>query len=144
MKYIHPFSKLIVLSALVTITFFSPVQAKDKLDGYLCSFAKIFECSRLTDCQEIALSDAQIPDHILVNPDQEPAITSAPGSQFNRSASIKYIDSLEKVLALHGTQNGQVWTIAIDKKSNRMTGVSTDGYLTFSLFGYCTKLSDIK
>jgi len=144
MMYINQFIRLTFITIFVVFQILSSAQAKDSFGNYLCSFAEVFECSRSTDCYEIMLSDAQLPDHILINTDPELVIKSAPGSEFERSAAIKGIENMDSILAFHGTQNDQLWTITIDKKSNGMAAISTDGYSTYSLFGHCTPLSEIK
>ncbi len=124
----------ILLASLVLFVSFPVPFTSGAESSRTCALTKVFVCTVENGCRESSVRETELPQFIRI--DLKDKTIKSLDKNVARVTPFKYVDNVDDMLVLHGTEK-RGWSIAVGEKSGNLTlSASGDGE-SFVVFGSC-------
>ena len=135
-------SVALALGLGVTTTLLSGGASASGFDGtanLVCAAVDVVACTDGPTCMQGQARVFDLPSFMFV--DFENKVVRATDESGHKEVSpIRNFEQTKKQMILQGVENHRGWSVAIDRKTGRMTVTSAGPDVSFMIFGSCTAL----
>lgn len=122
----------------------SPAALAEGFDGksnLVCATRDIMACADAYGCMQGQAREFEMPDFLYVDFKGKLVHARTADATKKVESEFRNLDIEDTHLIVQGVENGQGWTIAVDRTTGAMTTAVAGGKVNVMFFGVCTPIS---